>query len=432
MRILVITVGSRGDVQPYVALGKGLQSAGHDVTLATCARFRSFVTDQGLAYGELSDDILQLLDSASGRAAMEDTTGLLGAVRTNIRLARQANPINRRLLTDAWAAARQAEPDLVVYHPKVLAGPHIAERLGVPVVLALPVPVAVPTGDFPLVGLPELPLGRWYNRLTYRLAGAGYRMYDGMVNTFRRDALGLPKTRGAALTTRLPDGRPIPVLHGISEHVLPRPADWPGHAHLTGYWFLDDAARWQPPAALVDFIEAGDPPVYVGFGSMAGRDPRRLTRLVGEALRRAGVRGIVATGWGGLAATEPSGTESSDTIWHLTQAPHDWLFPRMSAVVHHGGAGTTAAALRAGKPSVICPFLLDQFVWGRQVFALGAGSAPIPQRKLTAQRLATAIRAVTTDADIQAAAAKLGRSLASEDGVANAVGRIDALLGPTG
>lgn len=423
MRILVITVGSRGDVQPYVALGKGLQLAGHDVTLATCARFRSFVTDQGLAYGQLSDDILLLLDSAAGRAAMEDATGVLGAVKTNIKLARQANPINRRLLSDAWTVARQAKPDLVIYHPKVLAGPHIAEKLDVPVVLALPVPVAVPTGDFPLVGLPQLPLGRWYNRLTYRLAGAGYRMYDGMVNTFRRDTLGLAKTSGAALTTRLPDGRPIPVLHGISEHVLPRPADWPGHAHLTGYWFLDDAAHWQPPADLVDFIAAGDPPVYVGFGSMAGRDPRRLASLVSEALRRAGVRGIIAAGWGGLAETE-----SSDRIWHLTQAPHDWLFPQMSAVVHHGGAGTTAAALRAGKPSVVCPFLLDQFVWGRQVFALGAGSAPLPQRKLTPQRLATAIRTVTTNADIRATAASLGRSLAAEDGVANAVARINTLL----
>lgn len=427
MRVLVVTVGSRGDVQPYVALGKGLQAAGHDVTLATCARFRTVVVDHGLAYGQLSDDILQLLDSAAGRAAMEDTAGVFGSIKTTIRLARQASPINRGLLADVWAAAKQAKPDAIVYHPKALAGPHVAEKLGVPVVLALPVPVSVPTGDFPLVGLPALPLGRGYNRLTYRLAGAGYRMYDGMVNAFRREALGLARTSGAALTTRLPDGRPIPVLHGISEHVLPRPTDWPAHVHLTGYWFLDGADRWQPPAALVDFIEAGDPPVYVGFGSMAGRDPRRLTRVVGEALRLAGVRGIVATGWGGLEMVE-----QSDTIWHLTQAPHDWLFPRVSAVVHHGGAGTTAAALRAGKPSVICPFMLDQFVWGRRVFALGAGSAPIPQRKLTAQRLATAIREVTTNADVQGAAARLGRSLAAEDGVANAVARIDTILDRAG
>ncbi|MDG4770207.1 glycosyltransferase [Solwaraspora sp. WMMD792] len=421
VRVLIVTVGSRGDVQPYLALGTGLQAAGHDVTLATCARFRSFVTDHGLVYGHLGDDILQLLDSAAGRAAMEDTTGLLGSIRTNIRLARQANPINRGLLADVWQAARQADPDVIVYHPKALAGPHVAEKLGVPAVQAVPVPMSVATGDFPMIGMPALPLGRRYNRLTYRLAGAGYRMYDGMVNTFRQETLGLARSSGAALATRLPDGRPIPVLHAISGHVVPRPADWPGHAQLTGYWFLDDATGWQPPAELIDFLDAGDPPVYIGFGSMAGRDPRRLTRAVTAALRLANVRGVVATGWGGLDAAD-----LPDTVLPITQAPHDWLFPRVSAVVHHGGAGTTAAALRAGRPSVICPFILDQFFWGRRVAALGAGSAPVPQSTLTGQRLAAAIRQVTTDADIQEAAAGLGRRITAEDGVASAVARIEA------
>ena len=421
MRVLIVTVGSRGDVQPYLALGTGLRAAGHDVTLATCARFRSFVTDHGLAYGHLGDEILQLLDSAAGRAAMEDTTGLLGSVKTNIRLARRANPINRGLLADVWQAARQADPQVIVYHPKALAGPHVAEKLGAPAVQAVPVPMSVATGDFPLIGAPALPLGRAYNRLTYRLVGAGYRMYDGMVNTFRQETLCLARRRGAALATRLPDGRPIPVLHAVSGHVLPRPADWPGHAQLTGYWFLDDATGWQPPAELVDFLDAGDPPVYVGFGSMAGRDPQRLTRVVAEALRLAGVRGIVATGWGGLDAAGLPGN-----VLPITQAPHDWLFPRVSAVVHHGGAGTTAAALRAGRPSVICPFILDQFFWGRRVAALGAGSAPVPQSTITAQRLAAAIRQVSTDVDVRDAAAGLGRRLTAEDGVASAVARIEA------
>ncbi|WP_199757505.1 glycosyltransferase [Micromonospora sp. Llam0] len=423
VRVLIVTVGSRGDVQPYLALGTGLRAAGHDVTLATCARFRSFVTDHGVAYGHLGDEILQLLDSAAGRAAMEDTTGLLGSIKTNIRLARQANPINRGLLADVWQAARQADPEVIVYHPKALAGPHVAEKLGVPAVQALAVPMSVATGDFPMIGMPALPLGRPYNRFTYRLAGAGYRMYDGMVNTFREETLGLGRTRGAALATRLPDGRPIPVLHAISGHVLPRPADWPGHAQLTGYWFLDGATGWQPPAELVDFLDAGDPPVYVGFGSMAGRDPQRLTRAVAEALRLAGVRGIVSTGWGGLDAAD-----LPDTVLPITQAPHDWLFPRVSVVVHHGGAGTTAAALRAGRPSVICPFILDQFFWGRRVAALGAGSAPVPQSTLTVQRLAAAIRQVTTDADVQEAAAWLGRLITAEDGVASAVARIEAAV----
>jgi sterol 3beta-glucosyltransferase len=423
MKVLVITVGSRGDVQPYVALGKGLQAAGHAVTVATCASFEPFITEHGLDYGYLSDDFLKLIDSAEGRAAMDDSTGVIGAAKTNIRLARQANPINRGLMLDAWEAARKVDPDVVVYHPKALAGPHIAEKFGVPAVLALPVPSVVPTGDFPVTGMPDLPLGRWYNRQTYRLVEAGFRMYDKMVNTFRQESLGLARTAGAAMATRLPDGSPIPVLHGISKHVLPRPADWPEHVHLTGYWFLDGPGDWQPPAELVDFLDAGDPPVYVGFGSMAGRDPRRMTDIVVEGLRLADVRGIIATGWGGL---EPG--DLPDTVLRIAQAPHDWLFPRVSAVVHHGGAGTTAAALRAGRPSVICPFIVDQFGWGRQVAALGAGSAPVPQKKLTPQRLAGAIREVTTNGEIRATAAELGRRIDEEDGVADAVAKIEAVL----
>ena len=427
MKVLVITVGSRGDVQPYVALGKGLQAAGHAVTVATCSSFEPFITDHGLEYGYLNDDFLMLLDSAEGRAAMEDGSGVLGAIKTNIRLAQQANPINRGLLRDAWEAARQVNPDVIVYHPKALAGPHLAEKLGVPAVLALPVPTHVPTGDFPVIGVLNLPLGSWYNRQTYRLVGAGFRMYDKMVNTFRQESLGLGRTAGATMATRLPDGSPIPVLHGISKHVLPRPADWPHHVHLTGYWFLDDAGSWQPPTELVDFLDAGDPPVYVGFGSMAGRDPRRITDAVVEGLRRANVRGIIATGWGGLATGD-----LPDTVLRIAQAPHDWLFPRVSAVVHHGGAGTTAAALRAGKPSVICPFIIDQFFWGRRVAALGAGSAPVPQKKLTPQRLAAAIHQVRTNAEIRATAAELGRRIGQEDGVAEAVARIEAVLNRVG
>jgi sterol 3beta-glucosyltransferase len=240
-------------------------------------------------------------------------------------------------------------------------------------------------------------------------------------------AAGLGRFSGAASLDRQSDGRPIQVLHGVSRHVLPRPADWPPHAHLTGYWFLEDSGTWQPPAELADFLDAGDPPVYIGFGSMAGRDPRRVTGAVVEGLRLANVRGIIATGWGGL-----DGDDLPDTIMHITQAPHDWLFPRVSAVVHHGGADTTAAALRAGKPSVICPFIVDRFFWGRRMSALGAGSAPIPQKRLTAQRLAAAIRQVTTDAAVRATAAELGRRISQEDGVADAVTRIEAAMSHTG
>jgi len=420
--ILIATVGSRGDVQPYIALALGLRKAGHDVTIAACARFASWITEHGLGFASLSDDILKLLDSDSGRAALEDSAGVLGTVKTSIRLARRAGPINEQLMNDVWDAARAAEPDLVIYHPKALAGPHVAEALGVPAILAVPVPMAVPTGEFPMIGMPRLPLGAWYNRLTYQTAKLGYRSYDKGVRAFRLAALGLDGP-GHALTTTLPDGQPIEVLHAISAQVMPRPADWPGHAHLTGYWFLDAGGSFTPPAELVEFVGAGDPPVYVGFGSMAGRDPARMTRIVVEALRLAGVRAILATGWGGLE-TGPL----PDTVLPITEAPHDWIFPRVAAVVHHGGAGTTAAGLRAGRPTVVCPFIVDQFFWGRRVEALGAGPSPIPQKKLSPDNLAAAITQATSDCGIAAAAAEIRSRLREDDGVANAVRVIAAVL----
>ncbi len=168
------------------------------------------------------------------------------------------------------------------------------------------------------------------------------------------------------------------------------------------------------------FLDAGDPPVYVGFGSMSGRDPQHLTKLVIDALQQAGVRGLIATGWGGLTAAD-----LPETIFKIDSVPHDWLFPRVAAVVHHGGAGTTAAGLRAGRPTVICPFIVDQPFWGRRVHELGAGAAPIPQKQLTAENLAAAIREVTSDPTIHRKAEVLGEQIRQEDGIGIAVNLIE-------
>ncbi len=182
-------------------------------------------------------------------------------------------------------------------------------------------------------------------------------------------------------------------------------------AHISGYWFLDEDESWCPSVDLVRFLDDGDPPVCVGFGSMAGRDPEKKTRLVLQALELAGVRGILVTGWGGLKAVD-----LPDSVLVLESAPHGWLFPRMSAVVHHGGAGTTAAALRAGRPSVICPFIADQTYWGRTLHELGVASEPIPQKKLTAENLSSAIRLVISDDGVRTRAEKLGSLIRREDG----------------
>ncbi|MBI9052131.1 MAG: glycosyltransferase family 1 protein [Anaerolineaceae bacterium] len=420
MNIFIVTAGSRGDVQPYVALGKGLLKAGHSVTLSTCSSFESFITDNGINYGYMSDDLMKLVDSEAGREAMESGGNIFGLVKTMITLMKEAKSLNRSMLKDAWQAAQAAQPDMIIFHPKALAGVHIAEKLAVPAVMAVPVPVIVPTADYVATGFPNLKWGGWYNKLSYKVLHSGYHSYDDVVNEFRQETLGLGKISKSITPIQMADGRPIPVLHGYSKHVSPRPYDWPETAQVCGYWFLEEDEQWQPPENFVNFLEAGEPPVYVGFGSMAGRNPQKMANTVVDALMKANMRGIIATGWGGLdAANLP------DSIFKIEQAPHSWLFPRVSAVVHHGGAGTTAAGLRAGRPTVICPFLVDQPFWGECVYQLGAGSKPIPQKKLTADKLADAIREVTTSQTIRDKAAKIGEMLQQEDGLTATIEQIE-------
>ena len=420
MNVLLVTFGSRGDVQPFVALGKGLQDRGHRVTVCTCSRFESFITDFGLDYGYASNDLLDLMDSDAGRDAMENSTGVFSAIATTIKLMKDAKSINRQLLEDSWTAAQAANPDLIIFHPKVLAGLSIAEKLDIPAVMALPCPMLVPTAERPTIGFPNLPLGPGYNRFTYNLVQMGYRSYGGMVDEFRRDILGLKKWPQSSGVLRSADNRPIPILHFYSTAVVPRPQDWPDCVRVTGYWFLDSPEPWEPSAALKAFLDRPDPTVYIGFGSMAGRDPARVAEIAIAALQKAKLRGIIATGWGGL---DPG--ELPDTIFQIDSAPHAALFPQVSSVVHHGGAGTTAAGLRAGCPTIVCPFFGDQPFWGECVRELGVGTKPIPQKQLTVERLASALTEVTTNPTIRQRANALSDRIRREDGIGNTIAIIE-------
>jgi UDP:flavonoid glycosyltransferase YjiC (YdhE family) len=210
--------------------------------------------------------------------------------------------------------------------------------------------------------------------------------------------------------------RDLPILYGFSPSVIAKPSDWDENTHVTGYWFLDAPDDWIPSSKLANFLDAGSPPVYIGFGSMSHRNPVETADLVLEALRRSHQRAILLSGWGSL-----QGSDLPDTVFMIDSVPHAWLFPRMAAVVHHGGAGTTAAGLRAGVPSVIVPFFGDQPFWGQRIADLGVGPDPIPRNKLTVERLARAIQIAVSDKDIHQRAAWLGEQIQAEDGNAHAV-----------
>jgi sterol 3beta-glucosyltransferase len=405
LNVTIVTLGTRGDVQPFVALGAGLKEAGHEVTLVTGKGFGTMVSGRGLRYVALDVDLLELAQSPEGRAALRSPRGAL-------RMARGLMPTVRKMLVDQWEAAALSGADAVVYHPKAMGGYHVAEALGIPGFLALPVPALSPTRAFPVPVLPLPDLGGPLNKLSY---GAFFRSitlpYRGMVNRWRKETLGLPALPLSASELEL-RGEPVVRLYPCSPHVVPVPSDWDESSAMSGYWFLDAGSDWRPPDELATFLEDGPPPVYVGFGS-AAPDPEGSRAATLAALRRLGLRGVLVTGRSVMASPE---------VVEIEGAPHDRLFPRMAAVVHHGGAGTTAEGLRAGRPTAVFPSNFgDQLFWGRRVHALGVGPEPVPQKRLTAEGMVAAIHSITDDEGMRRRAAALGEKIQAEDGVARAV-----------
>jgi UDP:flavonoid glycosyltransferase YjiC (YdhE family) len=329
---------------------------------------------------------------------------------------RHFRPLARQYFLDMQQACRDSEA--VIFATLAFAAYHVAEARGIPTLAAYLQP-ATPTRAFPNptgFDIPQwLPFSGVFNWLSFRLANLAFiAMVRGTINHLRGELLGLPPVPWRVYA-RL-DVAEIPILYGFSRHVIPKPADWGEWLHTTGYWFLDSPASWQPPADLLAFLDDGPPPVYIGFGSMVDMEAEMATRLAIEALQLCRRRAVLLGGWSNLGANG-----LPETILRLDNVPHEWLFPRMAAVVHHGGAGTTAAGLRAGVPAVIVPFFADQPFWGRRLQQLGVAPPPIPRQKMTARRLAKAIEIASSDVAMARQAARLGAKIRAEDGVSVAV-----------
>lgn len=396
MRFSIHTLGTRGDTQPYLALSRGLRAHGHEVLMVAPAQFADMAAAEGVAFAPLPAEFLAVLDSPEAKKVIGSAGTGFGA---GFKLLKFYREIGRRLLDAEWKAARDFAPDAILLHPKALGAPHIAAKLGVPLFLASPLPGFTPTSAFPTPVLPFRSLGP-LNRASHALMiHGGSVMFGKTIRAWRVDALGLPAR-----------GRAAPLagtLYGYSPHVLPKPRDWGASVAVTGYWFLDKP-DWSPDGELAAFLAAGEPPIYVGFGSMPSVDPQRMASVVVAGLKRAGKRGVLATAGGALGQIEPS-----KYIHVITGAPHDRLFPLMHATLHHGGAGTTGAALRAGRPTAICPFFGDQPFWARRVVALGVGPKPLDKKAMTADDLAAAFLAMDNH-DMRARAADLGVAIASK------------------
>jgi sterol 3beta-glucosyltransferase len=411
MRIAIIALGSRGDVQPYIALGQGLKDAGHVVRLLTHQNFEALVTSSGLEIWPVRGNVQDVAESPEMRALL-DKGNFIAITKFTAKAAERAAV---QWAADCVAACQNMQL-LIGGIGGLYIGIALAEKFGLPFVQAYLVPFT-PTKYFPGALLPQaLPkLGGAINRFTHhvvrQMMWQGFRSADQQA----RQVLGLPAAPrfGPYHSDRL---RGLPVLHGFSPAVIPVPSDWDRNNHVTGYWFLEAEESWTPPADLLNFLQAGAPPVYIGFGSMTTRNPEETADLVIAALKQSNQRAILLSGWSGLHKTD-----LPDSVFMIDSIPHAWLFPRVAAVVHHGGAGTTAAGLRAGVPSIVIPFFGDQAFWGQRVFDLGVGPKSIPRKQLTADRLANALQSAATDQSMRQRAADLGSKIQAEDGIARAV-----------
>ncbi len=420
MRIVLIALGSRGDVQPYIALGKGLKNAGHTVRLATTQEFEARAESHGLEFYSIRGNSQEAMERKEWRELSEK--GNLLAITRHLMKEYQRAAIE--MLEDGLVACEGM--DLLITGSLSL---HIcialAEKLHLPLLQTHLIPIA-PTRNFPSTLLPQtlLNFGGTFNlissRLVLQIAWLGGRP---VINRARKKVLNLPSASFAE-PFQSSSSKGFPTLYGFSPSVIPAPADWDADNHVTGYWFLDSADDWTPPSALLDFLHDGSPPVYIGFGSMSSRNPQETADLVIKAIKKTNQRALLFSGWGGLHKENLPAS-----MFMIDSTPHDWLFPRVAAVVHHGGAGTTAAGLRAGVPSIVIPLLVDQPFWGQRVYDLGVGPAPIPRRTLTVDRLAQSIQEAVTNTAMRQRAAALGLKIQAEDGIANAVKFIQQIEG---
>jgi len=401
LKITLLTYGSRGDVQPFLALAIGLRKAGHEVVLAAPSRFSSLITPYHIQFVPLAGDPAEI-----SKGFTDAGTNVYRMVKSMRDYVLGIAPQVVDQIIEASSGA-----DLLVHSFLFTTGAHsLARGMGIPDVSVQLFPMFAPTGDYPNVAFP--PLGRLGNYCSHWFSTQVF--WFGGNASFKEIQHLLPGSFPRTLHWPFSGAHPSPLLIACSPSVIPESRDWPAFVHTSGYLFMDTEA-YQPPDALMQFLENGQAPICVDFGSTVNREANRIQELVIETLSRRHERVILLAGWSGNAAQA-----FSENTLYLQSAPHDWLFPRCKAVIHHGGAGTTAAGLRAGIASIILPHSADQPFWGRRVRDLGVGAAPISIRQLSGERLTAALDEIENP-DLISRARNLGRKIALEDGVGTAI-----------
>ena len=411
MKITILTYGSRGDVQPFLPLSLGLIARGHSIKLAAPSRFKELVEGYGIPFVPLAGE-------------PEDLSRRLNDVGYNfLKMVREMMDHAIEIGADVLRQTEQAcqDADLIIHTFAHAVGAHtLAREKNIPDVHVQTFPMFTPTGDYPNIALPDLKI-RAFNRLMHLVSQKITWWTSKFGFEQVRHRAGLPKRKLYFPFDKDPLRPPTLILCAWSPIILPPSADWSSNVYVTGYFFFDINAPYQPPVELQNFLDAGAPPVCVSFGSMVNRDAERIDCIVREALTQTGQRGIILSGWGKV------NLPSSKDLLYLESVPHDWLLPHCKMIIHHGGAGTTSAGLRAGIPNIIVPFTADQPFWGNRVSAIHAGPKPILVKNLSVKRLASAIIEAESKV-IRERAQAIGQRVGCEEGVSRAIELIESQM----
>lgn len=413
MKITLLALGSRGDVQPFLALGLGLQQAGYAVTIAAGQDFASWIVNNGLNFQPFAVNLHELLQEQTNKQWIENNGGNPFAQMRGLR--HLIDQISGTLVADIEHMI--SGTDIVISNAMTYPIVDSLNEKNTFLHINAAVHPVTPTSDY----LSTLMYIRQQRSVTNRIGGylflwGVWYAFKNLIDELRHDKNLNPIGRGEFFR-RWNKAR---ILYAVSPLVLPTASDWDENKIVSGYWFLDDETYWQPPQELQDFLESGDSPVYVGFGSMSSVNPKATTQLIIQALKQTGQRGIISKGWAGLEANH-----LPDSIFMIDDVPHNWLFPRMKAIVHHGGSGTTASALRAGRPQTIVAHGVDQPFFGRRLPELGVGTPFIHRPNLTIERLVKAINGMVDNQSMETRAQQIAGEIRKEEGVAVAIKQIE-------
>ncbi len=412
-RIAIASIGTDGDVRPYVALAKALQARGHSVVISTTSDFEDLISGNDVEFHRLGDDIRSFLSDPQFDAAMSRNIILHAPP-----LLARGHKIMEEAAAQTWRVAQDA--DAIIFNINTNFAIDLAEAADIPAIMTAFQPLNK-TKEFPFFGIDRQSLDPTLNELSWVLQAAQQMYYDFPRNRLRETLLGLkPRKHSGFAKDNLGDS--LPTLYAYSPTISPRPRDWPRSTIVTGFWNLEGSTDWTPDPALRAFLDAGDPPVYLGFGSMPWRSERN-TEIVLEGLRLWGGRAIIGKGWGGV---DPAALP--ETIFVVDRAPHSELFKHVRAVAHHGGAGTTHTGLLAGRPTFVIAQFFDQPYWGRRVHALGCGPKPVRVKELKPRLLADRLSDLMGRPSYATAARAVAEKLRAENGPLRAVEVIEGVI----